>query len=405
MAQAGSGRRQVLGFEQGSVGSMGSPGGKPFVLFCAGEDSGDILGESLVRETMAAGLDTCGAGGARMQGAGLRPLVNFEHLPVSGFGDVLASCRTLRKDLEELRSALCSPQCLAFVAIDYPGFNMKLVRLAKRLGKPALYVAPPQIWAWKSGRAKQLREIPLAVFFDFEADAYRKFGCEPRLIQHPLASARLPVRRPDRGEVLLLPGSRRAQAARNIRAFLKTALDAACRIDAECGKVTILAARESLQVSFTEIVRNLPAQSACRVKVEVAPAGVEERLERYSQAVLALACPGTATLEVSLAGVPMVVCTKPDFLTYALGKMLVRTENFALPNLVLGKDVFEEIIVPPMMRAGIGAGANLVAACRRAVEKDMDSVAQSVQGILARGQTSRELMLEFLGKLVEGQAH
>ena len=386
---------------------MGSPGGKPFVLFCAGEDSGDILGESLVRETVAAGLDACGAGGARMQGAGLCPLVDFEHLPVSGFGDVLASCRTLRKDFEVLRSVLRDGCCLAFVAIDYPGFNMKLVRLAKRLGKPVLYVAPPQIWAWKQGRAKRLRGIPLAVFFDFEADAYRKFGCEPRLIQHPLASARLPVRRSACGDVLLLPGSRHAQAARNIRAFLKMALDAACRIDAERGKVTILAARESLQVSFTEIVRNLPAQSACRVKVEVAPAGVEERLERYSRAALALVCPGTATLEVSLAGVPMVVCTKPDFLTYVFGKMLVRTGNFALPNLVLGKDVFEEIIVPPMMRTGAGMGSrvDLAAACRRAVEKDMDGVVQSVQGILARGRTSRELMLEFLGKLFKGQAH
>lgn len=386
---------------------MGSPGGKPFVLFCAGEDSGDILGEALVRETMAAGLETCGAGGMRMQGAGLRPLVNFEHLPVSGFGDVLASCGTLRKDLEVLCSALRDECCLALLAIDYPGFNMKLVRLAKRLGKPVLYVAPPQIWAWKQGRAKLLRGIPLAVFFDFEVDAYRKFGCEPCLIQHPLAGARLPVRRPARGEVLLLPGSRHAQAARNIRAFLKTALDVACRMDAENGKVTILAARESLQVSFMEIVRSQPAQSACRVKVEVAPAGVEERLERYSQAALALVCPGTATLEVSLAGVSMVICTKPDFLTYALGKMLVRTGYFGLPNLVTGKDVFEEIIAPPLMRAGagIGAGENLAAACRRAVEKDMDGVAQSVQGILARGQTSRELMLEFLGKFVEGQAH
>lgn len=342
-----------------------------------------------------------------MQGAGLKPLVNFEHLPVSGFGDVLASCGTLRKDLDVLRSALRDENCLALLAIDYPGFNMKLVRLAKRLGKPVLYVAPPQIWAWKQGRAKQLRGIPLAVFFDFEADAYRKHGCDARLMLHPLASARLPVRRPARGEVLLLPGSRHAQAARNIRAFLKPALDAACRIDAECGKVTVLAARESLQVSFTEIVRNQLAQSACRVKVEVAPAGVEERLERYSQAALALVCPGTATLEVSLSGIPMVICTKPDLLTYAMGKMLVRTGDFGLPNLVMGKDVFEEIILPPMMRAGAGIGVceKLASACRRAVEKDMDGVAQSVQAVLARGQTSRELMLEFLGKFVERKAH
>ena len=383
---------------------MDSPGGKPFVLFCAGEDSGDILGESFVREVVAVGLDACGAGGARMQGAGLRPLVNFEHLPVSGFGDVLASCGTLRRDFDVLRSSLRDENCLALVAIDYPGFNMKLVRLAKQLKKPVLYVAPPQIWAWKSGRAKQLRGIPLGVFFGFEMDAYRRHGCEPCLIQHPLASARLPVRRPSRGDVLLLPGSRLAQAGRNLRAFLKTALDVACRMDAEYGKVTILAARKSLQVSFTDIVRSLPAQLACRVKVEVAPAGVEKRLERYSQAALALVCPGTATLEVSLAGVPMVICTKPDLLTYALGKMLVRSKSFGLPNLIAGEPFYEEFIAPPFANSN-GVAKRVFDACQKAVSQSSDSVIQAIRSMLSWGKPAHELMLEFLGKLVKGQTH
>lgn len=385
---------------------MDAPGGKPFVLFCAGEDSGDILGESFVREAVEAGWGAFGAGGRRMESAGLNPLVNFEHLPVSGFGDVLASCGTLRKDFEVLRSALCSPQCLAFVAIDYPGFNMKLVRLAKRLGKPMLYVAAPQIWAWKPGRAKQLRGVPLAVFFDFEVDAYRKHGCEARLMRHPLALAPQPARQPanSAGEVLLLPGSRLAQARRNIRTFLKPALDSAYHIGG--GKsVTILAAREALCRPFTEIVDNLALKKMpCEVKIEVIPASTEERLERYSRASLALVCPGTATLEVALAATPMVICTKPDLLTYALGKILVRSKNFGLPNLIAGEPFYEEFIAPPFANSN-DVAKRVLDACQKAVLQPLDVVMRAIRSKLSGSIAARELMLEFLGQFVEGKSH
>lgn len=383
---------------------MDSPGGKPFVLFCAGEDSGDILGESFVREAVEAGWGACGAGGRRMDSAGLNPLVNFEHLPVSGFGDVLASCGTLRKDFEVLRSALCSPQCLALVAIDYPGFNMKLVRLAKRLGKPVLYVAPPQIWAWKPGRAKQLRGVPLAVFFDFEVDAYRKHGCEAQLMRHPLALAQQPARQPVNSEVLLLPGSRLAQAKRNIRTFLKPAIDLAYHIGG--GKsVTILAARESLCRPFTEIVDDLALKKTpCEVNVEVIPASTEERLERYSRASLALVCPGTATLEVALAATPMVICTKPDLLTYALGKLLVRSKSFGLPNLIAGESFYGEFIAAPFANSNDVAKC-VLDACQKAVSQSSDAVRQTIKSKLSGGKPARELMLEFLGQFVERKSH
>lgn len=385
---------------------MDSPGGKPFVLFCAGEDSGDILGESFVREVVAVGLDACGAGGARMQGAGLRPLVNFEHLPVSGFGDVLASCGTLRRDFDVLRSTLRDENCLALVAIDYPGFNMKLVRLAKQLKKPVLYVAPPQIWAWKPGRAKQLRGIPLAAFFDFEVDAYRKFGCEAQLMRHPLALAPQPARQPanSAGEVLLLPGSRLAQATRNIRTFLKPALDVAYHIGGGKG-VTILAARESLCRPFTEIVETLALKkTSCEVKVEVIPASTEKRLERYSHASLALVCPGTATLEVAMAATPMVICTKPDLLTYALGKLLVRSKSFGLPNLIAGETFYGEFIAAPFANPN-GVAKRVIDACQKAVSQSSDSVIQTIRSKLSGGKPAHELMLEFLGQFVERKAH
>lgn len=382
---------------------MGTPLKKSFVLFCAGEDSGDILGEPLVETAVRAGLVACGSGGNRMVASGLRPLVDFEHLPVSGFGDVLCNGRTLRADFEKMRMALLNENCIALVAIDYPGFNMKLAKLAKRLHKPVLYVAPPQIWAWKSNRAKQLRGIPLAVFFDFEMAAYRKFGCNVRLMRHPLMDAGVVAN--DVGasanraadEVILLPGSRRAQAFRNLEAFLKTAVEAV----PQNGRVTVFAVRESLVKPFTEIVSRVIPDSCGKVVVEKASESVNERLARYAKASLALVCPGTATLEVSLSGCPMVICTKPDVLTYVLGKLLVRSRVLGLPNLVLGEKKFDELVVPPFASEKSWRSA-LAELCKKAKETPATNVAESLRSKLSGGVPARDLMLEFLGEFVKG---
>ena len=96
-----------------------------YYLLCAGEDSGDVLGESFVAAVMAAGFAAHGTGGARMQSAGLQPLADYEDLPVSGFGDVLPHYFRLRRAYATLRGALMHPDCVGLVAIDYPGFNMR----------------------------------------------------------------------------------------------------------------------------------------------------------------------------------------------------------------------------------------------------------------------------------------
>ena len=121
--------------------------------------------------------------------AGLDPVIDFEELPVSGFGDVLPRYFRLRKLYGMMKATLRSPDCVAFIAIDYPGFNMGLASLAKRLGKPVLYVAPPQVWAWKRSRAKKLQGVSLAVLFEFEKDVYEKFGCKVNLLRHPFVES------------------------------------------------------------------------------------------------------------------------------------------------------------------------------------------------------------------------
>ena len=181
-----------------------------------------------------------------MQNAGLTPLVDFENLPVSGFGDVLPKYFKLRKSFDELKAALESPDCLGLVAIDYPGFNMKLVKRAGELRKPALYVAPPQVWAWKKKRAVELAKNPyvkLAVFFDFEEAVYREAGCNVVRVQHPFVEIKNEFFIPySESYTLLFPGSRKAQALRNLPLFLNAVQGAE--------NVVVVAARQELVSVF-----------------------------------------------------------------------------------------------------------------------------------------------------------
>ena len=140
-----------------------------------------MIGSEMVAVASLRGFKTIGVGGPLMQEQGLQPLWDYNELPVSGVGDVVPKYFSLKNVFEVLRDAAESKKCLGIVAIDYPGFNMRLAALAKKWGKPMLYVAPPQVWAWKSKRAslfKQAENIRLAVFFDIEAKAYEQMNCK-----------------------------------------------------------------------------------------------------------------------------------------------------------------------------------------------------------------------------------
>lgn len=359
---------------------------EPYILICAGEDSGDSVGEPLVKTLVSKNFIVKGSGGRRMQAAGMLPLVDFETLPVSGFGDVLPKYFKLRQSFNALKSALESPECLGLIAIDYPGFNMKLVARAGELRKPALYVAPPQVWAWKRKRAKVLAKNPyvmLAVFFDFEESVYREAGCDVVRVKHPFVEIKNAESRSDNlrdaaNQILLLPGSRKAQALRNLPIYLK-AVQGAKNVAAP--NIVVVAARQELVSAFEKF----------KVPVVVAPQSAAQRMALYQSAECVLTAPGTSTLELALSGASFTVCTKPDLLTYCLGRLFIKTKFFALPNIILDRLVFSEHIVPPWSGVKVWPFTT----------GKKENVAKELSEKLAVGKSFDQLALEFLGQFVK----
>lgn len=398
---------------QQRCGSLTVKSGKPYILFCAGEDSGDNLGEFLVKSAsriLGDSLDLVGAGGNRMAAAGLRSVVDYDVLPVSGFGDVLPKIFNLKKNYNVLSRALKNPLCRGLVAIDYPGYNMKLASLANRLKKPVLYVAPPQAWAWKAKRTRKLTnpQNTLALFFDFEEKPYRDAGCNLVRMRHPLVHAVEDFVPPqpllNKKSVLLLPGSRARQAHRNMSLFLDCAQRLRDEISGEWSvtdlpDVVVLASRESLQERFQkELNRKYGGRVPAWIRVELSPRDPSERFARYRKATMVLTTPGTSTLELALSGSRCVVCTCPDYLTYAVGKRLVKTRWFSLPNLILGREIYPEFILCNRGKKSIGNVAN---ALLKNVQGPLDaSDVDLLKAKLNIGKNSEQLMSEFLAQFL-----
>lgn len=372
----------------------------PFVLFCAGEDSGDVLGESLVQEATRLGFRARGVGGCRMQAAGLDAVDDYEALPVSGFLDIVPQVFRLKRILAHLEGLLKSEDCVAIACIDYPGFNMKLVRLAERLGKPALYVAPPQVWAWKRGRAKHLRTARLAVLFDFERRVYEKLGCNAQCLRHPFPRV---TGTNSNANLLLLPGSRKSQSLRNLPFFAAVASQ---WHSATLGHAVVLASRESLVEPFIRAIRKAFGQRVPEwISVEVPPMDALARATKLAEYSYALSAPGSASLELARSGVPLVVAGVIEPLTYFIGSRFVKTEFFALPNILLQRGVVPEFFFTrgnACKKANVTAVAVELCKCNTETSR---AIADTLDETFVNAKSPEALMLEFLGEFVERDAH
>ena len=299
-------------------------GQNKFILCVAGEDSGDVIGEDAVKSILEEGFEAVGTGGANMQRAGLKPVADFENMAVNGFLDVLKKLPKLFAIKNTLQKLLKNENCKALICIDYPGMNLPLAKLAKKINKPVFYIAPPQIWAWKKNRGKHFKGVDVGVFFPFEKDIYESFGANAIPIKHPCLK-NTKVCGEFKGKVLFLPGSRLGQLKRNLKKYAELA--------ESTENALFVASRKEL---FDFLNKKLNGKF---------PVILKEHGVSFAGAKSAFCMPGTAVLELYLAGVPTTSVAVIDPLTYVMGKLFLKTKYLTLPNIILGREVVEERIL------------------------------------------------------------
>ncbi len=316
-------------------------------MLSCGEPSGDLYAGALTRELRALdpSIGIRGLGGPQFAAAGGELIADYRGLSVTGLTEAIGK---LPKSFATLRSLLDAARRhppAALVAIDFPDFNFRLARGIKRLGIPVVYYISPQIWAWRGGRLKTMREIAdlVIVIFPFEEAIYRDAGIPVRFVGHPLVDLAPPGDRTAFARahglsataptVAILPGSRPNEVGR----ILPDLITAAERIGAVVEHAQFLVARApDLDDALFAVART-------------AAVGRLIIVERQTDAVLSaadvvLTASGTATVQTAIHDAPMVIVYRVSPLTYWLGRRLVTVDTFGMVNLIAGEKIVPELI-------------------------------------------------------------
>jgi lipid-A-disaccharide synthase len=322
---------------------------RPFrVVVVAGEASGDQHGAKVLAELkrLAPNLTASGIGGPALAAAGMDLLYRSEDLALVGISEVLGKLRQIWDALSGLKRHLQATRPDLVILVDFPDFNFRVAKHARKLGLKVLYYISPQVWAWRQKRAHKLAALVdhLAVVFPFEAEFYaRETPSLPvTLVGHPLLDEMseweeaepqpLPVPQ-DATLVGLLPGSRISEISRLLPLMMQAANIMRAR---QPGLHFVLPRAPGLSMSDLDpfLANSVPGLTVL--------AGRAWQVMRAARVILVAS--GTATLQGALAGSPMVVVYKTGAFNYAVAKRLIKVEHIAMPNLIAGRGVLPELI-------------------------------------------------------------
>lgn len=344
------------------------------LFMVAGEASGDLHAGNLAAAILKKIHDVkiIGFGGEHMRRSGVDIRFDLTSLAVVGFVEVLEKLGRIKKAMKDAKEAILSERPDAIVLVDYPGFNMRLARYAHNLGIPVIYYIAPQVWAWHRSRVKKIARTvdKLIVVFEFEVEFFKRYGIEASFVGHPLLDT---LSTGDRAEntgpgqlVGILPGSRRME----VEKLLPIMLDAAKILKSEMNDITF-------QVSCADTV----SEKCVRRIVEVSAVPVEiirgagHAITARANAVMVAS--GTATLESCILTVPMVVLYKVSFLSYLVGRMMVKVPHMSLVNLIA-----DEAVVPEF--AQNDATAEKVAECVKQLLAESDEMKEKLREVKNR---------------------
>ena len=341
-------------------------------MLSAGETSGDLHGARIATAMLEQAPETelIGFGGKEMARAGVRLAADFESYNVMGVWEVICNLRRILRLLDQLTEFLREEKPDLLVLIDYPDFNWRLAKRAKKLGIPVFSYIPPSAWAWRKGRAKDCAKLAeeFVAIFPHELPVYEQAGAKISFVGNPLvdtvkselteheARAHFGIAE-DEHAVLLMPGSRRQEIELLLPAML--------------GAVRELSQRRPETKFFLPVAPGIDEEN---LRGRIAEAGVSVRLtHRYRYALMgladaAMATSGTVVMEAALMGLPCVVLYRLSPISYRVGRLLVHVKNFSLPNILL-----DESFQPELLQDGVEP--------RRITEEIMK---------LYRGETHRE---------------
>ncbi len=316
-------------------------------MIIAGEASGDLHGSALITELMKldSSIQIFGIGGNKMIKQGMNTLYHINDMAFLGFSEIIKHLPFIRKVKKKLLNFAEKEKIKTVVLIDYPGFNLSIAKSFNKKGIKNIYYISPQIWAWGNKRIKKIKKLisKMIVLFPFEKEMYAQNNVDAEFVGHPLVNKISNYNFLSKEELitkysldttkeilLLLPGSRKQE----LEKIFPASIEAAEKLSEKFNLQTVIAGAENIDESYFNRYKN-------RFNFKVIKGDTYSLLKN---AKFAIVKSGTSTLEAGIIGTPFIVVYATSFLTYKIGKKLVKINNIALANIVAGKTIVEELI-------------------------------------------------------------
>ncbi len=317
-------------------------------MFSAGESSGDQHAANMFNELkkLSPGIQGFGMGSTKMRQAGIKLCFDSSGIAVIGLIEVLKHYGEIHAALKLLKKTILQEQPDLLVCVDYKEFNLKLARFAKKKGIKVLFYVSPQVWAWREDRVVTYGKAidMMAVIFPFETAYYEAENVPVKYVGHPSVDKVHPQQgkiqnaakfslRLDKPVVGILPGSRENEIKRMLPVMLGAAEQLA---KLHNGVQFVLPQADSIS---DELLQRYLSRSLVKVIViKHQPYDVIQCCDAI------MTTSGTASLEIALLQVPMVIAYKLSASTYFIAKKLVKSRFIGLPNIIAGKGIIKELI-------------------------------------------------------------
>ena len=372
--------------------------GRRRVLVVAGEASGDLHGGFLVQELQRQlpGVDVAAVGGNHLRACGIDILADVRLLSAAGLVEIVSSLRRHHRVMELLKQQMDQQRPDVVVLVDYPGFNLFVAKEAKKRGIPVFFYIAPQVWAWGKGRAKKMERLieRLAVIFPFEEAIFNAHGRNfARYVGHPLvdelhvSGTREQIRERhglslDQPLLVLMPGSRRSE----VKLLLPSMLQAAQQLKSDGWQVVLLKAPTIDRSYLEEVMGGRP------LTVALVDGDAYNLLHAADAGVIAS---GTATLEAALLGCPHVILYRFSSLTYLIARLVIGRRIIGLPNVILGRSLFPELIQRDVTAANIVRSVRRIVADRGAFDQSVAEL-QATMGPPGASRRAAEELVELI---------
>lgn len=372
----------------------------------AGEASGDLHASNLIKGLKKNDNEAVvrGWGGDLMQEAGCEIVRHYKDTAIMGFVAVLKNLGKLKGNIRACCDDIQAWQPDVVILIDYAGFNLRIARFAKSVGIRVFYYISPKLWAWNTGRVKQIKENvdKMYVIFPFEADFYKKYDYPVRYAGNPLVDAihERPFQEETFDEfvlenklsgkpiVALLAGSR----AQELKYVLPQMLKMVKHFP-----------------DFEFVIAGAPSMSGADYGSYTGTSGIKiiygQTYRLVRQATAALVTSGTATLETAILKTPQVVCYRGEggFLSYLLFKTFVKVNYISLVNLMLDKEVVKELLMQQLSEKNLVRELSVVLYDEN-IRKNMVADYNEIIGRLGKPGASERFAAMMVDDIRKGEA-